>query len=355
MSIIDNTEQTMLKALINALTSAEKVDIEVAFFYFSGWRLLAEHLKDKKIRILVGKYIDPEAVPELLSKIKQEGLDVDLEPFQSRKTISSRVAKKQAYVKSFTRLSNESALLDDSDVQDAYKILENKIADGTLEIKLTGSPEHGKMYIIHNKPEFSQNGDYPGTVFMGSSNFTFQGLHNQGELNERYSDKEHYLMYLNKFESLWDDSKNIDIATLENKDELLKQLKEELWIHSTPSPYAIYIRVLHELFGKESTESIKTPSKITKEKYLDLEYQIDAIKSVLDKLEKYDGVILADVVGLGKSIIASAAAHNSGLNAIIIAPPHLREQWEDYQEEFRLPGARVFSSGDNIDDRSQWI
>lgn len=345
MSIIDNIEQTMLKALINALTSAEKVDIEVAFFYFSGWRLLAEHLKDKKIRILVGKYIDPEAVPELLSKIKQEGLDVDLEPFQSRKTIPSRVAKKQAYVKSFTRLSNESALLDDSDVQDAYKILENKIADGTLEIKLTGSPEHGKMYIIHSKPEFSQNGDYPGTVFMGSSNFTFQGLHNQGELNERYADKEHYLMYLNKFESLWGDSKNIDIATLENKDDLLKQLKEELWIHSTPSPYAVYIRVLHELFGKESAESIQTPGKITKEKYFDLEYQIDAIKSVLDKLEKYDGVILADVVGLGKSIIASAAAHNSGLNTIIIAPPHLREQWEDYQEEFRLPGARVFSSG----------
>lgn len=345
MAIIDNTEQTMLKALINALTSADKVDIEVAFFYFSGWRLLAEHLKDKKIRILVGKYLDPEAVPELLSKIKQEGLDVDLEPFQSRKTIPSRVAKKQAYVKSFTRLSNESALLDDSEVQDAYKILENKIADGTLEIKLTGSSEHGKMYIIHNKPESSQNGDYPGTVFMGSSNFTFQGLHNQGELNERYADKEHYLMYLKKFESLWDDSKNIDIATFENKDDLLKQLHEELWIYSTPSPYAVYIRVLHELFGKESTESIKTPSKITHEKYFDLEYQIDAIKSALDKLEKYDGVILSDVVGLGKSIIASAVAHNSGLNTIIIAPPHLREQWEDYQEEFRLRGARVFSSG----------
>ena len=345
MPIIDNTKQTMLKALINALTSAEKVDIEVAFFYFSGWRLLAEHLKDKKIRILVGKYIDPEAVPELLSKIKQEGSGVDLEPFQSRKTIPSRVTKKQTYLKSFTRLSNESALLDDSDVQDAYKILENKIADGTLEIKLTGSAEHGKMYITHNKPELSQNGDYPGTVFMGSSNFTFQGLHNQGELNERYADKEHYLMYLNKFENLWGDSKNIDIATLENKDDLLKQLKEELWIHSTPSPYAVYVRVLHELFGKESAESIKTPSKITKERYLDLEYQIDAIKSLLDKLEKYDGVILADVVGLGKSIIASAAAHNNGLNVIIIAPPHLREQWEDYQEEFRLPGARVFSSG----------
>ena len=345
MAIIDNTSQTMHEALSNALTSAEKVAIEVAFFYFSGWRLLAKHLKDKKARILVGKYIDPDAVPELLSRIRQEGTDVDLDPFQPRKTISSRVAKRQTYIKSFTRLSNESSLLDDSDVQEAYIILENKIADGSLEIKLTARQEHGKMYILHNKPEFSQNGDYPGTVFMGSSNFTFQGLLNQGELNERYSDKERYEAYLKKFKNLWADSENIDIATLENKDELIKQFKDELWIYSTPSPYAVYIRVLHELFGKEIAESIKTPGQITKEKYLDLEYQIDAIKLVLDKLEKYDGVILADVVGLGKSIVASAASFNSGLNTIIIAPPHLQEQWEDYQEEFRLPGARVFSSG----------
>lgn len=345
MPIIDNTTQKMLEALKNGLTSADKVDIEVAFFYFSGWKLLAEQLKDKKVRILVGKYIDPEAVPELLSKIKQEGADVDLEPFQPRKTISSRTAKKQTYVDSFTRLCNESVLLDDSDDQDAYKILESKIADGTLEIKLTDTQEHGKMYIFHNKPELSQNGDYPGTVFMGSSNFTFQGLLNQGELNERYGDKEHYSMYLQKFEELWLDSKNIDIATKENNTDLLNQLKKELWVHSTPSPYLMYVRVLHELFGKESTENIKTPSKISNEKYYDLEYQIDAIKSVLDKLEKYDGVLLADVVGLGKSIIASAVAHNCGLNTIIIAPPHLKEQWEDYQEEFRLPGARVFSSG----------
>ena len=141
------------------------------------------------------------------------------------------------------------------------------------------------------------------------------------------------------------DSENIDIATLQNKDELLYQLKNELWVYSTPSPYAMYIRVLHELFGKESTENIKTPSQITKERYFDLEYQLDAIKLVLDKLEKYDGVLLADVVGLGKSIIASAAAYNFALNVIIVAPPHLRDQWEDYQEDFKLPGARVYSSG----------
>lgn len=345
MALIDNKSQTMQEALINALNSAERVDIEVAFFYFSGWRLLAPYLKDKKIRILVGKYIDPDAVPELLSKIKQEGDDVDLEPFQPRRSIATRTAKKQTYINSFTRLSNESSLFDDSGDQEAYSLLESKIADGSLEIKITNVPHHGKMYILHRKKDLNEAGDLPGTVFMGSSNFTFQGLLNQGELNKRDSNKNEYLEFVDIFERHWSDSENIDIATLNNKDEILDKFKNELWIYSTPSPYAVYTRVLHELFGKETAESIKTPSGITHEKYLDLEYQLDAIKSVIDKLNKYDGVVLADVVGLGKSVIASAVSLNVGLTTIIIAPPHLKEQWEDYQAEFRLPGARVFSSG----------
>ncbi len=335
----------MQDALINALSSAETVDIEVAFFYFSGWQLLAKHLEDKKVRILVGKYIDPNAIPELLTQIKQEGGNVELDPYQPRTKAPSRVGKKKDYIDGFIKLSNESALMDDTDMQESYRILENKIADGTLEIKLTSTQEHGKMYIFHNKKELSQGGDLPGTVFMGSSNFTFQGLMNQGELNERYTDQEHYNNYVKKFDSLWVDSNNIDIATLENKDEILDTIKKELWLHAVPSPYSVYLRVLHELFGSEARKEVKTPEKITKGRYLDLEYQIDAIKAVMDRLNKYDGVILADVVGLGKSIIASAAAHNTGLNTIIIAPPHLREQWEDYQEEFKLQGARVFSSG----------
>lgn len=345
MVIIDNTKQTMHKALVNALISADKVDIEVAFFYFSGWKLLAKYFKDKKIRILVGKYIDPEAVPDLLARIRQEGEGIDLDPFQSRKTISSRVAKKQNYVNGFVKLSNESALFDDNQAQEAYKLLESKIADGTLEIKLSNKPHHGKMYILHRKASLSESGDLPGTVFMGSSNFTFQGLVNQGELNRRDSNKTEYLEYVEKFEEHWKDAENIDVVNLENKDEFIESLKKELWIYSTPSPYAVYIRVLHELFGKEASESVETPNQITKERYLDLEYQIDAIKSVIEKINKYDGVILADVVGLGKSVIASAAAYNLGTRAIIIAPPHLKDQWEDYQAEFKLPGARVFSSG----------
>ena len=52
--LIDNSSQTLEQALKNTLPQTERVDILTAYFYFSGFSLLAEELKDKHIRILVG-------------------------------------------------------------------------------------------------------------------------------------------------------------------------------------------------------------------------------------------------------------------------------------------------------------
>ena len=69
-SIIDNRNKTMLDSLKNSLRQAESVDILTAFFYFSGFNALAEELKDKKIRILVGNNIDPNAIIDLCNAVK---------------------------------------------------------------------------------------------------------------------------------------------------------------------------------------------------------------------------------------------------------------------------------------------
>jgi len=344
MSVIDNQDQTMLEALKNATQTSDRIDIHVAFFYFSGWKLLANELKDKKIRILVGKYIDPDAIPDLLRRIKQEGEGVDLDPFRPRAKESSRTEAKKAYINGFVRLFNETSLFDDEDSQETYGILEKKIEDGSLEIKKTSDDQHGKLYILHNKKENSHGGDFPGTFFIGSSNFTFNGLLHQGELNDSSREKYKYESWSEKFNNLWNDSENIDVATKENKEEFLNETKRKLWIHQVPKPYSVYLRVLHEVFATEKDLKIKTPSKITNKQYTDLDYQIDAIRFALDKVKKYDGAILADVVGLGKSIIASAVAYNLGIKPIIISPKHLTSQWDDYQSEFRLMGARVYKS-----------
>lgn len=69
-SIIDNRKKTMLDSLKNSLQQAERVDILTAFFYFSGFDALAEDLKDKNIRILVGNTIDPDAIDDLCRAVK---------------------------------------------------------------------------------------------------------------------------------------------------------------------------------------------------------------------------------------------------------------------------------------------
>lgn len=69
-SIIDNRKKTMLDSLRNSLKQAENVDILTAFFYFSGFDALADDLKDKRIRILVGNTIDPDAIEDLCRAVK---------------------------------------------------------------------------------------------------------------------------------------------------------------------------------------------------------------------------------------------------------------------------------------------
>ena len=351
MGLIDNKEKTLQAALKNSLPGAERVDILTAYFYFSGFSAIADELKDKKIRILVGKAIDPAAIDDLSSAMKIDP-NVGLDTFQSRNHLSlTRTQKKSQYTEGFIKLFNKSALsesFDGTEDQRMQKIFESKLKDGSLEIRMTNEQNHAKAYILTNKSEFSQGGDYKGNVFMGSSNFTYSGLVGQGELNDKYLDNDNYNKYSSHFDSLWTDSNSIDIQvqnTPDVDDSFLNQIQKKLWIHATPDPYKIFIRVLHELYAEMEDEDVKSPAAITGGRFSNLKYQLDAIRAGIDCANKNNGVIIADVVGLGKSVIASAIAHNLEMSTIIITPPHLKTQWQDYATRFKIPGAHVESGG----------
>lgn len=343
MSLIDNKNQTLQDALKNALSTAERVDIAVGFFYFSGFQALAEQLKDKKVRILVGLEVDPLLVPQI-SQSAKDG-DIDLTKWQPRSPTNSRTALKLNYVDTFVGFMNDSDIFDNDRSIELFELYMQKIKDGTMEIRKTVKDYHGKFYILSNRPDVSQNGDLPGTVFFGSSNLSYRGLCGQGELNRVSHEKNEFEEFSDEFEEMWRESNSISIADAATKDEFLKTIQPRIWKYTAPLPYHVYIRVLHELFDQEETQALKTPQAITRGLYTDLEYQVDAIKIVIDKLNKYDGAILADVVGLGKSITSSAVARNMDMKTVIIAPPHLIPQWEEYKEQFGIRGSKVYSSG----------
>src|SRR5207249_8618541 len=76
------------------------------------------------------------------------------------------------------------------------------------------------------------------------------------------------------------------------------------------------------------------------------EFQKAAVKIAAHHLNKRNGVLIGDVVGLGKTLMATALARifedDHDLETLIICPKNLVKMWEDYKEQYRLRG-RVLS------------
>ncbi len=338
-SITNTGDNTLSQNLKSILPNCNKVDALVGYFYFSGFRDLHHELRDKQIRILVGMDIDKKII-DRVSTLKD--LNFDLHTTETR--IASRSGAKDDYIENFSRIFNDTDFFDNDESQSAFEIFLDKIKDGSLQIKKTAQANHSKFYILHNKPEFSTNGITPGIVIEGSSNLTFSGLKGQGEHNRILMEKHYYEDDVKRFEEAWSDPDNIIITDLDSAETFIKEVKNKIWLYAQPDPLLMYYKVLDEYFAVTEIEDMKTPKVITGGKFSDLKYQKDAINLGIDRIKKFGGVIIADVVGLGKSIIASAIAHNLGYKTIVIAPPHLESQWKDYMSEFDFKGF-VYSTG----------
>ena len=333
MSAITNTgKNTLSNNLKSILPNCDKIDALVGYFYFSGFKDLHNELKDKQIRILVGMDIDKKII-EKVSTLKD--LDLDFHIIDTK--TSSRSGAKDDYIENFSKIFNDTDYFDNEESQKAFEIFLGKIKDGSLQIKKTPEANHSKFYILHDKSG-------SGIVIVGSSNLTISGLKEQREHNIILSEKHYYDNHIEEFEECWADPENIIITDIESSDNFIKEIKERIWLYSLPDPILMYYRVLSEYFAVSESKDTKTPRHITGGKFIDLKYQKDAINLGIDRINKFGGVIIADVVGLGKSIVASAIAHNFGMQTIIIAPPHLETQWKDYMAEFDFKG-QVYTTG----------
>lgn len=329
-SFITNKEKFLSNIINGILPKTNAVDILVGYFYYSGYMQLSENLKDKQIRILVGLDIDLH-----ISKHIRE-----VEAIRNR--LISRSIVKEEYYKQFVHIFNDSDFLDTAEKLEQFKMFYGKILDGTLEIRKTLEPCHSKMYLFAYNDLMNEGGELPGVLITGSSNLSYQGLKGRLELNARFNDKQDYDEGKKLFDELWESS--VVIASKDNLDEWNNKVMKRIWYEQLYSPYLMYIRVLKEYFNIPSSNNILTPHDITEGKYANLRYQTDAVQTTLNALNNHNGAIVADVVGLGKSVIASTIARNLRLRTIIVCPPHLYKQWEGYRNEFGFT-ATVFSSG----------
>lgn len=328
--LITNQEKLLGDVIKDIIPTTSNIFMLVGYFYFSGFNEIYENIKDKGIKILVGLDIEKN----IINKFREYELIDNIE--------KSKGEIRKEYNQRFVSFFNNTDFFDTEDKQKSFKLFIEKIKNGTLEIKKTLKPNHSKLYLFESTPETNQGGMMPGTMITGSSNLTRSGLIGQDEINVIFRDQS-YNKGKTLFEKLWYSA--VDIVTKNNIEDFLVDVVEKVWFEKSPKPFKMYVRVLDEYFSIDKEDNVKLPSEITKSKtYFDLKYQTDALHRGLEIIQKHNGVIISDVVGLGKSIIASAIAYNLRKKTIVIAPPHLVEQWEDYRFSFDF-NAKIYSSG----------
>ncbi|AEH24461.1 helicase-related protein [Pyrococcus yayanosii] len=340
--IVDNRNVTLLDVLKEALTSGDyrQIDIAVGYLYISGLGELQDELDDffskgGRMRILIGSQTNRETYEQLLMAYHS------LEALRKRKaSLDKSKSNLEKQSETLEKATNFMEHTKDNEI--LLTRLVKWLESGSLEIRIYAKEYmHAKAYLFH-----PSRGSIAGIGLVGSSNFTIHGLSANTELNAPLFSV-HFETLKQWFEDLW--------KKAEEFNPYIMKVINDSWVGQKPgtfpNPYEVFIRGLYELY-KDVLESetgflIRTLGDVL------YDFQLDAVKRAIAIVNKYDGVLISDVVGLGKSYIGLAILeHFSLLNLLqgrpnkvaVIAPPELVKYWEELLKAFNIEG-RVFSSG----------
>lgn len=341
-NFITNAPQRTLKGRIHTLIQhSQELKFLVGFFYFSGWRELYEALRnrdDLKIKILVG--LDTDIY---LGKVLEVA-----DPEAKGRTQEERVGRFFASLR--TALKDEE--LDTEEFYEQVAFFLHLLEEGRLQIRKTMDPNHAKLYLFRLDEAGQSLINAPGRFITGSSNLTRSGLSGQNEFNVEigdygWADAEAY------FDELW--ARAIPLSELEErKEQIIRIIRRQTQVAEI-TPFEAYALVLKTYLDLMEQRALRPQIKRRMEErgYKIYRYQEEAVQQALTVLEEYGGVILADVVGLGKSIIASWLAKERGGRGLVICPPALMgdEQtrstgWYKYLSDFGLDDWLVRSLGE---------
>ena len=210
--------------------------------------------------------------------------------------------------------------------------LAHQIRDEKVKVKLfLRHALHAKLYLIHRSDPIN-----PIVGYLGSSNLTLAGLARQGELNIDVLDSDACEKLKDWFKNRWEDRWCIDIS------KELAEIIEESWAREERiPPYHIYIKMAYHLSqeARAGLNEFKIPSVFRGKLF---EFQTAAVKIAAHHVNRRGGVMIGDVVGLGKTLMGTALARiledDYGLETLIICPKNLVAMWEDYRQEYGLRG-----------------
>ena len=325
-----NTLFDKLKGIALGMANFDRFLAVVGFFRSSGYFKLRKELKDvEEIKILVGINID----------------DIFRRHNKTMLMLESAEKAKIVYDEEFRQDIINARYA--PEVEEGILQMCQDLVDGRLQMKIHSTKNlHAKFYLCLPQ-NHSEHTD--GWVIMGSSNISDSGLGTtqspRYELNVAMKDFDDVDYCHTEFKKLWEEAVPLTIDDIEG-------IKQKTYLGYQPTPYEIYLKVLIDTFGDQVEDdfSVQLPSGV-----MELKYQTDAVIQGFQMLMRHNGLFLADVVGLGKTMIATMIAKRfieaNGRNTsiLVVFPPALRENWEDTFKLFGIYHKAQFITNGKLD------
>ena len=337
--IYDNIENKLKQGLNKTLENAQRADFCIGYFNLRGWRLLYQQVDN-----LSGDYLPEEYEDDVkyhcrvLIGMQRQPVQILEDNFSTDERSVLDNAKAIEFKKKLAKELKEQLIIGTPNNEDekALRKLSRQIKTGKVIVKLhLAHPLHTKLYL-------SVREDYntPVIGFVGSSNLTFSGISSQGELNVDVVEQDAAAKLVKWYQDRWDDRWSIDISK-----ELIEILDKSWAGEKEIPPYYIYLKTAYHLASeaRAGMTEFSLSKRFKKELF---QYQASAVKVAAHHLHKRGGVIIGDVVGIGKTITATALAKifedDFFLETLIICPKNLVTMWEDYAHKYQLR-AKVMS------------
>lgn len=329
----DNTLLKKFAGIFENNPDIERFDALVGYLRSSGYFAIRPHLESvPQIRLLVGINVD-----EIMEQYHRKGrlflADAGRAMREFREGLASDIAA--------ARYSPE--------VEAGILQFAEDVASKKIEIRAHPTKRlHAKIYLFIPK---GFNEHKAGAVITGSSNLTAAGLGveevgSNYEFNVLLHSFEDVQYASAEFETLWQEGVHVlpkDVLAIT----CASHLRDDL------TPFEIYIKLLIEYFGPAIEYDPNSETDMP-EGFMRLAYQMDAVKQGFLMLQKHRGFFLADVVGLGKTIIAILIAkkffYHNGFpghlsRVLVVAPPALLDGWQRTIDRFDMQYVELLSSG----------
>lgn len=330
--IFDNIDTPLLPALKKTLNVAYRADFCVGYFNLRGWRTIDERIEtwtggksDYRCRLLVGMQRRPQDELRAALGVGEQGERIDNRRAVQLKQELAQEFREQLIV----------GMPSNADERGLQR-LKHQLRAGKVVVKLfLRHPLHAKLYLLYRDDIVT-----PTVGFMGSSNLTFSGLSRQGELNIDVTDQDAAQKLERWFKDRWNDRWCIDIS------QELADIIEESWAgEQLLLPYHIYLKMAYHL-SREARAGL-TEFTIPQRLYdMMFDFQNAAVKIAARHLNRRGGVLIGDVVGLGKTLMATALAkvfeEDYLWETLILCPKNLVKMWEQYRDTYHLR-AKVMS------------